>query len=366
MAKSVNGQQIIQLFEQFSPKAYAVEGDKIGLQIGTLNKPIKNVMVTLDVLESVIDEAIEKEVDLIIAHHPPIFRSLKHISTDQPAGRLIEKCLKHDIAVYAAHTNLDVADGGVNDLLAEALELSETEVLAPTYTDPLKKLAVYVPKEYEEQVRAALGNAGAGHIGEYSHCAFSSEGIGSFKPLDGAKPFIGEVGELELVHEVRLETVFPKSVEKAVINAMIKSHPYEEVAYDIYPVEQTPAEKGLGRVGTLKNEMTLKEFALFVKDKLASGERLSIYPRSDSRKRFCVRCDLHHVFRRCRYSVCGGPRCCFSRGAFTKRLAQSEHWPAGAYIGPCSHHHDKDAEHYGVQTRGLCDGHCKALNRKTN
>lgn len=156
MAKSVNGQQIIQLFEQFSPKAYAVEGDKIGLQIGTLNKPIKNVMVTLDVLESVIDEAIEKEVDLIIAHHPPIFRSLKHISTDQPAGRLIEKCLKHDIAVYAAHTNLDVADGGVNDLLAEALELSETEVLAPTYTDPLKKLAVYVPKEYEEQVRAAL------------------------------------------------------------------------------------------------------------------------------------------------------------------------------------------------------------------
>lgn len=100
--------------------------------------------------------------------------------------------------------------------------------------------------------------------------------------------------------------------------------------------------------------------------KLASGERLSIYPRSDSRKRFCVRCDLHHVFRRCRYSVCGGPRCCFSRGAFTKRLAQSEHWPAGAYIGPCSHHHDKDAEHYGVQTRGLCDGHCKALNRKTN
>ncbi|QIW80682.1 Nif3-like dinuclear metal center hexameric protein [Bacillus tequilensis] len=268
MAKSVNGQQIIQLFEQFSPKAYAVEGDKIGLQIGTLNKPIKNVMVTLDVLESVIDEAIEKEVDLIIAHHPPIFRPLKHIATDQPAGRLIEKCLKHDIAVYAAHTNLDVADGGVNDLLAEALELSETDVLAPTYTDPLKKLAVYVPKEYEEQVRGALGNAGAGHIGEYSHCAFSSEGIGSFKPLDGAKPFIGEVGELELVHEVRLETVFPKSIEKAVIKAMIKSHPYEEVAYDIYPVEQSPAEKGLGRVGTLKNEMTLKEFALFVKDKL--------------------------------------------------------------------------------------------------
>ncbi|MCY8490419.1 Nif3-like dinuclear metal center hexameric protein [Bacillus atrophaeus] len=275
MDKTVNGQQIIQLFEQFSPKAFAVEGDKIGLQIGTLNKPVKNVMVTLDVLESVVDEAIEKNVDVIIAHHPPIFRPLKHISTDQPGGRLIEKCIKHDIAVYAAHTNLDVADGGVNDLLAEALELENSEVLVPTYSDPLKKLVVYVPKEYEEKVRTALGNAGAGHIGEYSHCAFSSEGIGSFKPLDGAEPFIGEVGELELVHEVRLETVFPASLEKSVIKAMIKSHPYEEVAYDIYHVEQAAIEKGLGRIGKLKDNMTLQEFALFVKEKLqVNGVRM--------------------------------------------------------------------------------------------
>ncbi|MGX4256991.1 Nif3-like dinuclear metal center hexameric protein [Bacillus sp. YH3-2-B2] len=275
MPKHVNGQEIIQLFEQFSPKAYAVEGDKIGLQIGTLNKPVKNVMVTLDVLEQTVDEAIEKKVDLIIAHHPPIFRPLKQITTDQPGGRLIEKCIKHDIAVYAAHTNLDVADGGVNDLLAEALGLTDTEVLVPTYSDPMKKLAVYVPKDYEEAVRTALGNAGAGHIGNYSHCAFSSEGIGSFKPLEGADPFIGQTGELELVHEVRLETVFPASMEKTVIKALKKSHPYEEVAYDIYPVEQSPLEKGLGRIGKLQQDMTLEEFALFVKEKFdVNGVRM--------------------------------------------------------------------------------------------
>lgn len=159
MAKTVNGHEIIQLFEQFSPKAYAVEGDKIGLQIGTLNKKVTNVMITLDVLENVVDEAIERKVDLIIAHHPPIFRPLKHVATDQPAGRIIEKCIKHDIAVYVAHTNLDVADGGVNDLLADALELGETKVLVPTYEDPIKQLALYVPVEFEEAIRTALGNA---------------------------------------------------------------------------------------------------------------------------------------------------------------------------------------------------------------
>ncbi|ARA86457.1 MULTISPECIES: Nif3-like dinuclear metal center hexameric protein [Bacillus] len=275
MTKTINGHEIIQLFEQFSPKSYAVEGDKIGLQIGTLNKTVSNVMVTLDVLEETVDEAIAKNVDLIIAHHPPVFRPLKHVITDQPGGRLIEKCIKHDIAVYAAHTNLDVADGGVNDMLAEALELKNTKVLVPTYEEPLKKLAVYVPKDYEEQVRAALGDAGAGHIGAYSHCAFSSEGVGSFKPLSEADPFIGERGELERVEEVRIETVYPSGIEKSVIKAMNEAHPYEEVAFDIYPVEQSPLRKGLGRIGELNEEMTLEAFARYVKEKLeANGARM--------------------------------------------------------------------------------------------
>lgn len=137
--KTPNGYEIIQLFEQFAPKHLAVEGDKIGLQIGTLNKPIHRIMITLDVLEHVVDEAIEHEIDLIIAHHPPIFRPLKHIVTDQPYGRMIEKCIKHNIAIYAAHTNLDIAKGGVNDWLAEALQLQNVDVLVPTYEEPLKK-----------------------------------------------------------------------------------------------------------------------------------------------------------------------------------------------------------------------------------
>ena len=281
MTKTINGHEIIQLFEQFSPKSLAVEGDKIGLQIGTLNKTVANVMVTLDVLEETVDEAIAKNVDLIIAHHPPVFRPLKHVITDQPGGRLIEKCIKHDIAVYAAHTNLDVADGGVNDMLAEALELKNTKVLVPTYEEPLKKLAVYVPKDYEEQVRTALGDAGAGHIGAYSHCAFSAEGVGSFKPLSEADPFIGKRGELERVEEVRIETVYPAGIEKSVIKAMSEAHPYEEVAFDIYPVEQNPLQKGLGRIGELNEEMTLEAFARYVKEKLEKTRCLKVLDPSN-------------------------------------------------------------------------------------
>lgn len=136
--KKVNGHEIIGLFEQFSPKGYAMEGDKIGLQIGRLNKPVENVMITLDLLENVVDEAIQKNVQLIIAHHPPIFRPLQKIATDTAQGRTIEKLIKHDIAVYAAHTNLDVVSGGVNDLLAEALGLQNVELLVPTYEMKLK------------------------------------------------------------------------------------------------------------------------------------------------------------------------------------------------------------------------------------
>ncbi len=265
--KKINGHEIIQLFEQFSPKQYAMEGDKIGLQIGRLNKPVHRVMIALDVLEEVVDEAIEKEVGLIIAHHPLIFRPLKNIMTDQLPGRMIEKLLKHDIAVYAAHTNLDVAKGGVNDLLAEALGLSNTEVLVPTHEIHLKKLVVYVPTEQSHQVKEALGNAGAGSIGNYSHCLFSSSGTGQFLPGESTNPYIGESGKLEQVNEERIETVFPDYLEKKVVQAMIKAHPYEEVAFDIYNLDNKGEALGLGRIGEIQ-EMTLGEFANVVKKEL--------------------------------------------------------------------------------------------------
>ncbi|WP_227934948.1 Nif3-like dinuclear metal center hexameric protein [Alkalihalobacillus deserti] len=265
MSKYINGQAIIQQFEAWSPKSYAVEGDKNGLMIGTLNKPIKKVMVALDVLEEVIEEAINEEVDLIVAHHPLLFRPLKKIDLDTSQGRIIEKAIKHRITIYAAHTNLDVALGGVNDMMAEALGLHQTEVLSPTQMVGLKKIVVFVPETHVGTIREALGKAGAGHIGNYSHCTFNSKGEGTFKPEEGTNPFIGQQGELEYVKEVKVETVIPSHLQKKIISTIIKAHPYEEPAFDIYPLENKGEVLGLGRVGLLKNEMTLADFANHVK-----------------------------------------------------------------------------------------------------
>ncbi|WP_433743191.1 Nif3-like dinuclear metal center hexameric protein [Falsibacillus pallidus] len=266
MGKQVNGHEVIQLFESFSPKKYAMEDDPIGLQVGQLNKPVKKVLVALDVLEEVVDEAIEMRADLIIAHHPPIFRPLKKLALDSASGRIIEKLIKHDIAVYAAHTNLDVAKGGVNDLLADALGLKDTKVMVPTFEEKLKKLAVFVPESHESEVREALANAGAGAIGAYSRCSFSSNGTGRFLPGEGTDPYIGAKGKLEEVKECRIETIFPENIERKVISAMMKAHPYEEPAYDIFPLDNQGEMLGLGRVGSLDKELSLKEFALHVKE----------------------------------------------------------------------------------------------------
>ncbi|HWJ76699.1 MAG TPA: Nif3-like dinuclear metal center hexameric protein [Niallia sp.] len=279
--KNINGFEIISLFEQFSPKSYAMEGDKIGLQIGDLSRPVKNVMIALDVLDEVVEEAIRLNVDLIIAHHPPIFRSLKKITMDNPSGRLMHKLIKHDISVYAAHTNLDVAKGGVNDLLSEALGLQDTEVLVPTYEDKLKKLVVYVPKEHTEVVKRAIGDAGAGGLGNYSHCIFSTEGQGEFRPLEGSNPFIGTENQLEKVKEDKIESIYPASLEKKIIRAMLKAHPYEEVAYDIYHLDLTGEQLGLGRIGKVE-ETTLLDFANHVK-KVLEVEKVRVVGDLDAK-----------------------------------------------------------------------------------
>ncbi|MBS4209089.1 Nif3-like dinuclear metal center hexameric protein [Bacillus sp. FJAT-50079] len=269
--KKINGYEVIQLFEEFSPKKYALDGDPIGLQIGTLNKPVEHVLIALDVSEEVVLEAIEKNVDLIIAHHPLIFRPLKKITTDQFAGRIVEMLIKHDIAVYAAHTNLDVANGGVNDMLANALQLNNVSVLVPTYEEKLKKLVVYVPEANAKDILQALGEAGAGAIGEYSHCSFTTNGVGRFLPGENTNPHIGKAGKLEEVSEVKIETIYPDHLERKVVAAILKAHPYEEPAYDLYSLDMKGEELGLGRIGELEQEMTLEAFALFAKEALDSG-----------------------------------------------------------------------------------------------
>lgn len=263
--KKVNGHEIITLFEQWSPKRYAMEGDPIGLHIGQLNRPVEKVLVTLDVNEEIIDEAIRKGANLVIAHHPPIFRPLKGILTDTPQGRMIEKCIKNDIAVYAAHTNLDVAPGGVNDMLATKLGLIDTEIVEPTYAERMYKLAVYSPVTHGDALRHALGNAGAGAIGDYADCSFSSTGTGRFIPNDQADPYIGESGTEEAVAEEKVEVIVPESIKNKVLKAMLAVHPYEEPAYDFFLLDQPSSQFGLGRIGKLGEHTTLAQFAEHVK-----------------------------------------------------------------------------------------------------
>ncbi|WP_431029768.1 Nif3-like dinuclear metal center hexameric protein [Lysinibacillus sp. LZ02] len=267
--KTANGNEIIQLFESWAPKKYAcMPNDPIGLAIGTLNKSVSKVLVTLDVTDAVVDEAIANECELIIAHHPPIFFKLSHLRTDNPQGKLFEKCLKHDIAVYAAHTNLDVAPGGVNDLLADALGLENRQILEHTYSEQLMKLAIFTPKTHVDEMRTALAKAGAGQIGLYDACSFTSSGEGRFRALEGANPFLGQVGEMEVADEEKIEVVFSTSVKNKVLKAMLNTHPYEEPAYDVWTLDLQANEQGLGRIGSLAKPMTLKQFAEHVKVQL--------------------------------------------------------------------------------------------------
>ncbi|THF75630.1 Nif3-like dinuclear metal center hexameric protein [Cohnella fermenti] len=262
------GETIVQYVEKLAPKHYAVPDDRIGLQVGSVRKEVKRVLVALDVNAEVAEEAAALGAELIVAHHAPIYRPLKHLQTDTPSGALMASLLRHDIAVYVAHTNLDTADGGMNDWMAEALGLEGRGVLEEVHTDKLFKLVVFVPQEHAEAVRAALFGAGAGWIGNYSDCSFNVEGTGTFLPREGAEPFIGKPGKRESVAEVRIETVVPDSVRKAVVRAMLKAHPYEEVAYDLYPMDLKGRTFGLGRVGALPEPESLDEFAERVKQAL--------------------------------------------------------------------------------------------------
>ncbi|MGM7702026.1 Nif3-like dinuclear metal center hexameric protein [Pseudalkalibacillus sp. Hm43] len=263
----VHAQEIIQRIDQLAPKWMAMDWDPIGLQVGSRNKRVKKIMVTLDVIEPVIDEAIREGVDFIFAHHPLLFKPLKKIDPDTSHGRTIQKLIKHDITLYAAHTNLDVAVGGVNDLLADAIGMTDTEVLADTMEDKLKKLVVFVPETHADAVRDALGNAGAGFIGNYSHCTFNTPGTGTFMPREGTDPYIGEQGKMEYVDEVKIETLYPMSIEKDVMAALKKAHPYEEVAYDLLVLDNSGEMFGVGRIGKLKGETTVGELAQQLKEK---------------------------------------------------------------------------------------------------
>lgn len=262
--------EIIKQMETFAPSHLAEEWDNVGLTIGNKNNQIKKILVALDVIPEVIEEAIQIGANLIVTHHPMIlFQKIKNIQADTALGKKIYALIQNNISAYCAHTNLDIAFGGTNDVLAKIAGLENIKILQETSYEDLKKIVVYVPQGYEENVRQAMCDAGAGFIGNYSHCSFAAEGIGTFLPLEGTNPFLGKQNTLERTKEVRLETIVPQSFCSVVLEAMKKAHPYEEPAYDVYTVEQKGKYYGIGRIGTLKESMTFEEYSIFLKKQLS-------------------------------------------------------------------------------------------------
>lgn len=259
---------LVKKIENKYPLNLAYNWDNVGLIVGDFDNDIKRILVTLEANESIIEEAIENNIDLIVTHHPFIFKKINKINTKDLKGRLIHKLIKNDIALYSMHTNFDIAIDGLNDYFMEIMGFENTKILDVTHSDTLYKIAVYVPVSHEIIVREALGEAGAGYIGNYSHCTFNTQGIGTFKPENDANPFIGTVGEIESVKEVKIETIVPSKLLQKTIENMIKSHPYEEVAYDVYKLENNGDLVGLGRYVSLNDKISLQDLCEEIKLKL--------------------------------------------------------------------------------------------------
>jgi dinuclear metal center YbgI/SA1388 family protein len=260
---------IIRDLEEIAPPRLADDWDKIGLQVGDAGSDVHKVFVALDPSVPVIDTAVDSGSDLLICHHPLIFSPLDSMSSGESIPDRIIKLIKSDTALYVMHTNFDVVDGGTNDILAERLGVKVTGILSETKRDSWYKAVVFTPVEAVDAVRDAMAEVGAGTIGNYSHCSFYSEGMGTFLPLTGADPYIGTVGKLEKTPEYRLEMIVPCYRLIDVLNAMLQTHPYEEVAYDVYKLENKIGGFGYGRVGKLEQSIKLGEFKDHVEKILA-------------------------------------------------------------------------------------------------
>lgn len=265
---SMRCQSFLTALEQWAPLHYAEDWDNPGLQVGDRQKEIQKIMVALTPGEAAVEAAVEAKVDLLLTHHPLIFKPVKQINSDTATGRIVQKLIQYNINLYCAHTNLDIAAGGVNDVLAAALQLQQVQPFADLTQEICYKIVVYVPVDHEEAVRQAMCAAGAGCIGNYSNCTFKAKGTGTFLPGAGTTPFLGENGKLEYADEYRLETIVPQAALTAVIQAMETIHPYEEVAYDVFRLENGGAIRGIGRIGQLDSPMSLADFLEFTGEQL--------------------------------------------------------------------------------------------------
>lgn len=258
---------LIKHLEEYAPLNYQEDYDNSGLLTGDPNMEINGALVALDCTEDIVDEAIARNCNLIITHHPIVFKGLKKFTGKNYVERVVLKSIRHNIALYAIHTNLDSVHNGVNGVICNRLGLQQAKILNPK-TGILKKLVTFCPSAQAAVLREALFAAGAGNIGNYGDCSFNTDGTGTFTAKEGAHPFVGQQGVQHQEAEVRIETVYLVQNERKVLLALLENHPYEEVAYDIYPLENKLNTVGSGMIGWLEEAMETADFLSFVKSKM--------------------------------------------------------------------------------------------------
>lgn len=260
-------QDVINSIENHAPLTYAEDFDNVGLLVGNPNDELRGILVTLDTLEMVVDEAVDKDCNLIISFHPIIFSGLKKLNGTNYVERTVLKAIKNNIAIYAIHTALDNHFKGVNDKICVRLGLKNKKILIPK-KNTIKKLITFVPNANAKQLREALFNAGAGNIGNYDHCSFNIEGTGTFKGNEDSSPVIGEKGNTHYEAETQIGITYPKHVEAKILKTLFRVHPYEEVAYEISTLENTNQHIGIGMVGELEEAMDEISFLKFLKKEM--------------------------------------------------------------------------------------------------
>nr|WP_299388503.1 Nif3-like dinuclear metal center hexameric protein [Allomuricauda sp.] len=262
--------EISDILEELAPLPFAEDFDNVGLLVGSPQQKVTGVLVTLDTLEVVVDEAIAKNCNLIVSFHPIIFKGLKKITGKNYVERVVLKAIANNIAIYSMHTALDNSKMGVNAKICEVLGIQNPKILIPK-RGTIKKLTTYAPLHAVEDVKMALFSAGAGEIGNYSNCSFSAEGTGSFKPSEGTQPTLGKVGQLHYEKEEQIQVIYSFEREHQITKTLFEAHPYEEVAYEIVTLENINQDIGMGMVGTLAKEVEETEFLASVKKKMKAS-----------------------------------------------------------------------------------------------
>ncbi|MDP6908691.1 MAG: Nif3-like dinuclear metal center hexameric protein [Flavobacteriales bacterium] len=295
--------EIIDYLEELAPLALQESYDNAGLLVGNRKAEIKGILISLDCTEDVIDDAISQNCNMIVSHHPVVFSGLKKFTGKSYIERTVIKAIKNDILLYAIHTNLDNILDGVNQKIADKLGLQNIRILN-WKKQLLKKVVTFCPSEHAEKIREAMFSAGAGKIGNYDNCSFNTEGTGTFRGNENTAPFVGNQGEEHHENEVRLETVVPEFKVTDVLRAMKTTHPYEEVAFDIYPMDNVWKEVGSGMIGNLEKEVDALEFLKSLKETMQTD---------------CVRYTLPHKKNVKRIAICGGSGSFLLKSAMTAK-----------------------------------------------